>query len=61
MNSVPGLIMAIGAIVGSVIGGYLPALWGAGPFSMSGILFSALGAIIGVIGFYKLYNYLVNN
>ncbi len=38
--------------VGSTVGGYIPALWGGGLFSLSGILLSGLGAIAGIyIGF----------
>jgi hypothetical protein len=42
----------IGLFVGSTIGGFIPELWGAGMFSISGILFSGIGAIIGIyVGF----------
>ena len=38
--------------IGGLIGGYIPALWGAGIFSMSSIIFNTLGAILGIwIGF----------
>jgi hypothetical protein len=33
---------------GLFIGGYVPELWGAGSFSLSSILFSAIGGIAGV-------------
>jgi hypothetical protein len=33
---------------GSVVGGYLPVLWGASSFSMSSFLFGAVGAIAGI-------------
>jgi hypothetical protein len=39
----------IGMFLGSFIGGYVPSLWDAGMFSISGILFSTLGGIIGII------------
>jgi hypothetical protein len=35
-------------IIGGVIGGYIPLLWGANYFSFASILFNALGAIFGV-------------
>ncbi len=42
----------LGVIVGSAVGGYIPALWGAGMFSMSSVLLSALGGIVGIwLGF----------
>ncbi len=44
MRSVIGLSI----IVGSTIGGYLPVLWGASSFSITSLLFGALGGIAGV-------------
>jgi uncharacterized membrane protein YeaQ/YmgE (transglycosylase-associated protein family) len=38
----------IAMFVGSTIGGMIPMLWGAGAFSFSSIIFSTIGAIIGV-------------
>ena len=35
-------------IIGSIIGGYLPNLWNADLFSLSGILFSAIGGFLGI-------------
>ncbi len=44
--------VTIGLLIGSTIGGYLPSLWGAGLFSFSSIIFSAVGAIAGIyLGF----------
>ena len=37
-----------GMVVGSAIGGYIPALWGAGFFSMSGVVTTAIGGILGI-------------
>ena len=38
--------------IGSTIGGFVPALWGAGFFSVSSIIFSALGGAAGIwLGF----------
>ncbi|MBP6881425.1 MAG: hypothetical protein KBC35_02260 [Candidatus Pacebacteria bacterium] len=38
--------------IGGWLGGYIPVLWGGTSFSMSGIIFNAVGAIIGIwIGF----------
>lgn len=44
----------LGMVVGSVIGGFIPALWGAGMLSFSSIIFSALGAMAGIYLAYKL-------
>jgi uncharacterized membrane protein YeaQ/YmgE (transglycosylase-associated protein family) len=42
----------IGLTIGSSIGSYIPSLWGAGMFSFSSLLFSAIGSIIGIyLGF----------
>jgi hypothetical protein len=46
------LIMT-GLFVGSIVGGYIPALWGGSVFSISSILFSALGAFLGIWVGYK--------
>ena len=43
-----------GIIVGSFVGGYIPALWGAGMFSISSIIFSGLGSIAGIWVAYKI-------
>lgn len=36
------------AFMGMTVGGFVPELWGAGSFSVSSLLFSALGGIAGV-------------
>jgi len=42
----------LGMIVGSAIGSYLPVLWGAGLFSFSSVLLTAVGGILGIwLGF----------
>ena len=42
----------IGLFVGSTIGSYIPELWGAGLFSFSSIVGSAVGGVLGVwLGF----------
>ena len=39
-------------IVGSTIGGAIPTLWGAGFFSFSSIILTAVGGIVGIwLGF----------
>jgi hypothetical protein len=44
----------IATFIGSILGGYLPALWGAGLFSFSSIFFSAVGGITGIIVVWKM-------
>ena len=42
----------LGMIIGSSIGGFIPALWGADLFSFSSIIFSGIGGILGIwLGF----------
>jgi hypothetical protein len=43
-RSVIGLCAGFGLFVG----GYVPELWGAGSFSLSSVLFGAIGGIAGV-------------
>ena len=50
-------LVFVGMTVGSVIGGYIPTLCGAGLLSYSSVLFSGLGAILGVWIGYKLSNF----
>lgn len=38
----------IGLIVGSTIGGFIPELWGAGMFSLAGVIGSTIGGIAGI-------------
>jgi hypothetical protein len=35
--------------IGSIVGAYIPKIWGAGFLSFSSVIFSSVGAIIGVI------------
>ena len=44
----------IGTIVGSAVGGFIPMIWGGSAFGMSSLLFSSLGAILGIYAGYKL-------
>ncbi len=41
-------LVIIGAIIGSMVGSYIPALWGAGIFSFSSIILSGVGGIAGI-------------
>ncbi|MCX6753359.1 MAG: hypothetical protein NTW62_03395 [Candidatus Nomurabacteria bacterium] len=49
-------LIFIGTIIGSTLGGYIPTLWGADAFSFSSIIFSSLGAILGIYIGFKLSN-----
>ncbi len=40
--------------IGSIVGEFIPSLWGADAFSMSSMLFSAVFAIIGIWVGYKI-------
>jgi outer membrane lipoprotein SlyB len=44
MRSVIGLC----ATLGTVVGGYVPSLWGSGSFSLGSVVFAAVGGIAGV-------------
>jgi hypothetical protein len=44
----PKKIIFAGMIVGSFIGGWVPSLWGAGGFTMSAMVGSAIGGLAGV-------------
>ncbi len=41
-------------LIGSTVGGIIPSLWGAGMFSFSSIILSALGGILGIWVGYKI-------
>ena len=41
-------VIGLSAFVGMTVGGLVPALWGASSFSLSSILFSAVGGVAGV-------------
>jgi uncharacterized membrane protein YeaQ/YmgE (transglycosylase-associated protein family) len=41
-------IVLCGAL-GAMVGGYVPALWGAGSFSLTSLLFSFVGGVAGVL------------
>jgi hypothetical protein len=36
------------AALGTVVGGYVPMLWGAGSFSLASLLFSFVGGVAGI-------------
>lgn len=49
------LLIGIGAFVGGLAGAYIPALWGDTDFfSIASIIFSTIGAIVGIFLGYQL-------
>lgn len=40
--------------VGSGLGGFIPYLWGAGTFSLSSVIFTAIGGFLGIWLGYKI-------
>jgi uncharacterized membrane protein YeaQ/YmgE (transglycosylase-associated protein family) len=49
-------IYYIAAFVGSIIGGWIPTLWGTGLLSVTDLVFSTIGAVLAIILIYKLSN-----
>jgi hypothetical protein len=47
----------IGMAVGSTVGSFIPYLWGAGLFSISSIILTALGGFAGIYYGFKLSQY----
>ncbi len=47
-------LIMLGMVVGSVIGGYIPVLWGASLLSFSSVLGNGIGGILGIIIVIKL-------
>lgn len=44
----------LGVFVGSLIGGYIPTIWGANFLSFSSIIWSSIGAFVGLYLGYKI-------
>jgi uncharacterized membrane protein YeaQ/YmgE (transglycosylase-associated protein family) len=44
----PKRIIMFGAIIGSTVGGWAPTLWGSSGFSMSAMLLSIVGGLLGI-------------
>ncbi len=49
-------LVYLGMIIGSIIGGYIPILFGADLISYSSVFFSAVGALLGIWIGYRLSN-----
>ncbi len=50
-------LVYLGMFIGSIIGGYIPILFGASLISYSSVLFSGIGGILGIWIGYKLSNF----
>jgi len=46
----------LAAFIGSIVGAYIPALWGAGFLSFSSLIFSAIGGIAGLVIVWKWFS-----
>lgn len=44
----------MGAVIGSAIGGWVPALWGVSVFSFTSIFWSSVGGVLGIVVAYKI-------
>jgi hypothetical protein len=49
-------VVMLGFTIGSLIGGYIPILWGASFLSYSSIIGNAVGGIVGIYLSYKFVN-----
>jgi hypothetical protein len=54
MTKFMGLAMGVGSFAGTVLGSYVPSLWGEDSLSVMGIVFSMVGAISGICLGYQL-------
>jgi uncharacterized membrane protein YeaQ/YmgE (transglycosylase-associated protein family) len=50
-------LVFLGMFIGSIVGGYLPSLWGADIFSMWSLVLSAVGGLLGIWVGYRMGNY----
>lgn len=52
------LLIGIGMFSGSTIGSYIPILWGGSLFSITSILWSVIGGLVGIWMGYRISKYL---
>lgn len=50
-------LVMIGMTVGSILGSYLPVIWGADAFSLWSIVGGAIGGILGIWAGWKVANF----
>lgn len=48
-------LVMIGMVVGSIIGGFVPSLWGDGLLSYASLIGNGIGGILGIFIAYKLF------
>jgi len=48
------VLIMIGVVVGSTLGGYIPALWGAGGLTLASVFFGGVGGGLGIWAGYKI-------
>jgi len=51
----------LGLFMGSILGSYVPSLWGEGLFSLSSIFFGVLGGILGIWVGFKTSQWMTDN
>ncbi|WP_017296903.1 hypothetical protein [Nodosilinea nodulosa] len=52
------LLIGIGAFVGSMLGSYVPVLWGGSLLGLASVLLGTVGGIVGIIMGYRLSKFL---
>ncbi|WP_295621530.1 hypothetical protein [Chamaesiphon sp. GL140_3_metabinner_50] len=48
------LLIGVGSFGGTIVGSYIPSLWGEDSFSLVGILFTIIGGVVGILLGYQL-------
>jgi hypothetical protein len=48
------LLIGVGSFGGTIVGSYIPSLWGEDSFSLVGILFTIIGGVVGILLGYRL-------
>jgi hypothetical protein len=48
------LLIGVGSFGGTIVGSYIPSLWGEDSFSVVGILFTIIGGVVGILLGYQL-------
>jgi hypothetical protein len=48
------LLIGVGSFGGTIVGSYIPSMWGEDSFSVVGIVFSIIGGVAGILLGYQL-------